>query len=122
MKTRESRQFEPPNDLSPESAALWRHLVPSRCRSAGRLTTLRRALLALDRADSYDAQIASEGVLAKAPAATMPHVHPLCKLADDARKEWRTLWLAMDLETSQADTLPTGYWEKQPAIGLPITT
>ncbi len=121
MKTKkpEDRQFASPAGLSANSAALWRSLVPRRCRSAERLTLLRQALKALDRVDDYDRRLEGVDVLTKTPAAAMPHVHPLVKLAADARKEWRTLWLALDLDSSVADRATDGYWQKQDGLGLP---
>jgi hypothetical protein len=121
MKTKklEDRQFAPPAGLSANSAALWRSLVPRRCRSAERLTLLRQALLALDRADDYDRRLEGVDVLTKTPAAAMPHVHPMVKLAADARKEWRTLWLALHLDADTVDRMIDGAWEKQDGLGLP---
>jgi hypothetical protein len=119
----ESRQFEPPGDLSPRSIALWRHLVPGRCRSTGRLVTLHAALKALDRAAEYEAIVAREGIMPKQPASLMAHMHPLLKAAEESRREWRTLWTSMDLQTGKLDLVPLEFAMKQSNdLGLPATT
>lgn len=47
----------------------------------------------------------------------MPHLHPLVKVEADARKEFRTLWLALSLQFAgpidghHGDLLPLAEWQ-----------
>jgi hypothetical protein len=118
MEDTQEVTFDPPHELSEFSAAVWRMLVPRRCRSVERLVLLRAGLLAHDLAESYAATIATEGPLSKAPAASIPHAHPLVKLEAEKRKEFRAIWEKLGLQTSPLD-MAYGR-DKTEGIGLPI--
>ena len=97
-KIEPNREYDAPTTLSAESARLWAALVPSRCRSAGRLAMLRVALEARDRADMASAAIAKQGLTTTTATTGAVHVHPLAKLEREARATFIQAWRAMSLE------------------------
>lgn len=89
---------EPPAHLSEKAKALWREVVPRRCRSPERIALLEVALRSLDRADMAAAAIESEGMITKTETTGAVHVHPLVKVERESRQLFARIWGSMSLE------------------------
>ncbi len=89
---------EPAPHLSARSTALWRELVPSRARSAGRLVLLQSALEALDRADQAREVLDREGLTTTTKRSGVVHLHPLVRVEKDSRAQFRAAWSRLGLE------------------------
>lgn len=102
MATRQTRepepQPEPPAHLSERSQALWRTLVGTRVKSAGRMALLLTGLEALDRADQAAAAVAADGMTATSKSTGAVHAHPLLKTEKDSRALFLRVWQTLHLE------------------------
>src|SRR5690349_20490336 len=77
-----------PSHLSARSQALWRELVPSRCRSAGRVALLEQCLTALDRAEVARQIVEREGFTKTTESTGAVHIHPVVKAEREARAQF----------------------------------
>ena len=84
--------LSPPPGLSDRSAKLWSAIVPSRCRSQGRLALFVEALRALDSADRCAATVAIEGLTLTTEKTGAVHAHPAVKLELEFRRQFGSLW------------------------------
>jgi len=104
MKTFKVASAASPNDLAPPShlseraQKIWSSVVPRRGRSPERLTLLRVALEALDRADFAAAEIAKEGMVATTKRTGAIHIHPLVRVERESRQLFSKLWVQLHLE------------------------
>lgn len=90
--TRKNEKFPPPAHLSPRSQGLWRELVPSRAKSAGRVALVQTALEALDRADAARAVLEVEGMVTTTKRSGVAHLHPLLKVERESRQLFARIW------------------------------
>ena len=103
-KTTETTSFEPPAGLSDASAELWRAIVPSRARTAGRLAMLEAALKARDRADAAGVAIDREGMTVTSPGSGVTHISPLMKVELENRRQFLSAMKSLSLEWSADDS------------------
>lgn len=92
------KKLPPPEHLSENSKELWRSLVPSTARSPGRLTLMRVALEALDRADQAREILASESLTTRTEGTGAIHINPLVKVEKEARQQFVRCWANLHLE------------------------
>jgi phage terminase small subunit len=107
-------RFAPPKHLSERARQLWLELVPSRCRSIGRLTLLCSALESLDRADTAREAIGPAGLTTTTKTTGAVHVHPLVKVERESRQQFARIWCDLGLGFDNCvDGVPFEYWQKQ---------
>jgi hypothetical protein len=91
------KNVEAPADLSKKSAAIWRDIVVTRCRSAERRALLGEALRALDRADSARALAERDGLIQRSRKSGIRRLHPALRIEETDRRRFQRLWLALNL-------------------------
>jgi hypothetical protein len=107
-------KFAPPEHLSSRTKALWLELVPSQCRSHGRLVLLAEALSALDRATQAREELAGQKLVTVTKSTKATHLHPLLKAERECRAQFSRIWADLGLGFDQRmDGIPYEYWLKQ---------
>jgi phage terminase small subunit len=89
--------LDPPGHLSDRSQRLWLDCVPRRARSPGRLALLQASLEALDLADRARLKVEEEGMTKTTEKTGAVHVHPLLKVATEARRQFMSGWEKLGL-------------------------
>lgn len=89
--------FTPPEGLSADSLELWADVVPTRCRSAGRLALLTEALRARDRAEQARLALADDSLTTKTATTGAIHLHPLIKAERESRQQFARIWEILGL-------------------------
>jgi P27 family predicted phage terminase small subunit len=87
-----------PAHLSERAASFWRHLMPDRCGSPGRILLLEAALDALDRADEAAELIKRDGLVTKSERSGVVHAHPAIAVEAAARRQFIRLWMHLGLD------------------------
>jgi phage terminase small subunit len=88
----------PPAGLSERSQQLWKELVPSRCRSLGRLTMLAEALRVLDLADQAHEIVKAQGMVTTTKRSGVSHINPALKAERELRQQFLRTWETLGLQ------------------------
>jgi hypothetical protein len=91
-------EYKAPAELSKQSAAVWRGVVPRRAKTAERMLLIKTALQALDRAAEVTAKIKEQGLTIENPSTGAIRANPLVKIEKELRQQFASIWLGMDLD------------------------
>jgi len=91
-------EYKPPAELSEQSQAIWRGVVPRRAKTTERMLLIKTALMALDRADQVTAKIKEQGLTLENPSTGAIRANPLLKLERELRQQFASIWAGMDLD------------------------
>jgi phage terminase small subunit len=106
-------RFAPPAHLSERAKTLWLDLVPSKCRSRGRLTLLCEALSALDRATQAREELAGSKLTTVTESTKAVHLNPLLKAEREARAQFARMWSDLGLGSDWVDRIDFERWQQQ---------
>lgn len=90
--------YKAPAELSEQSKAIWRGVVPRRAKAAERLLLIKTALQALDRANEVSAEIETQGLTIENPSSGAIRANPLIKLEKELRQQFAGLWNNLNLD------------------------
>ena len=89
--------FPPPEHLSERSGRIWADVVPSRCRSPGRLLLLQTALESLDRCEQARREVGESGLTTKTETSGAIHANPAVKIEREFRGQFLSAWNQLGL-------------------------